>query len=81
MKLFTGTVPANNNYVTGIVPENKNCVTWTVKNGYVPKIATEPRVVRKPWYKNIVQSSIESTRAANIVELFLGLLYHSNAGL
>jgi hypothetical protein len=33
----TGTVPANKNYVTGTVPVNKNYVTGTVQNGYVPK--------------------------------------------
>jgi hypothetical protein len=36
-QLFTGTVPANKNYVTGTVPANKNYGTGTVKNGYVPK--------------------------------------------
>jgi hypothetical protein len=36
-ELFTGTVPANKNYVTGTVHANKNYVTGTVKNGYVPK--------------------------------------------
>jgi hypothetical protein len=72
-ELFTGTVPANKNYVTG-----------TVKNGYVPKkmyIAMDPRVVRTPRYKNCVQSFRGSTRAASIVDLYLGLLYHSAAGL
>ena len=83
MELFTGTVPANKNYVTGTVPANKNYVTGTVKNGYVPKkmyIAMDPRVVRTPRYKNFVHSFRERTRAASIVELHLGLLYHSSVG-
>jgi hypothetical protein len=32
-ELFTGTVPANKNYVTGTVPANKSYVTGTVKKG------------------------------------------------
>jgi hypothetical protein len=32
-KLFTGTVPANKNFVTGTVPGNKSDVTGTVKKG------------------------------------------------
>jgi hypothetical protein len=32
-RLFTGTVPANKNYVTGTVPANKSYVTGTVKKG------------------------------------------------
>jgi hypothetical protein len=36
-KLFTGTVPANKNFVTGTVPANENYVTGTVKNGYGSK--------------------------------------------
>ena len=44
-------------------------------------IAMDPRVVRPPRKKNFVQSFRESTRAAIIVELYLGLLYHSTAGL
>jgi hypothetical protein len=83
-ELFTGTVPANKNYVTGTVPANKNYVTGTAKNGYVPKniyLATDPRVVRTPRYKNFVQSFMESTGAASIVVLYLGLLYHSTTGL
>ena len=63
-KLFTDTVPANKNYVT-------------VKKNY---IATDPRVVQTPRYKNFVQSFKESTGAASIVELYLGLLYHSTTG-
>jgi hypothetical protein len=83
-ELFTGTVPANKKYVTGTVPANKSYVTVTVKKGYVSKniyIATDPRVVRTPRYKNFVQSFRESTGAASIVELYLGLLYHSTTGL
>ena len=38
--LFTGTVPANKNYVTGTVPANKNYVT-----NYVPKQTTKPRTL------------------------------------
>ena len=30
-ELFTGTVPANKNYVTGTVPANKSYVTGIVK--------------------------------------------------
>ena len=72
------------NYITGTVPANKSYVTGTVKKGYVPKkmyIAMDPRVVRTPRYKNVVQSFRESTRAASIVELYLVLLYHSTTGL
>ena len=90
--LFTGTVPANKNYITGTVPANKSYVTGTVpanKNyitGTVPAnksyvTETDPRVVRTPRYKNFVQSFRESTGAASIVDLYLGLLYHSAAGL
>ena len=32
-RLFTGTVPANKNYVTGTVPANKSYVTGTVGGG------------------------------------------------
>ena len=41
----------------------------------------DPRVVRTPWYKNVVKSFRESTGAAIIVELYLGLLHHSTTGL
>ena len=44
-------------------------------------IAMDPRVVRTPRYKNFVQSFRESTWAVSIVELYLGLLYHSTTGL
>jgi hypothetical protein len=78
-KLFTGTVPANKNYVTGTVPANKSYVTGTVlKKNYIAK---DSRVVQTPRYNNFVQSFRESTWAANIVELYLGLLYHSTTGL
>ena len=43
--------------------------------------ATDPMVVLTPWYKNFVQSCIESDGAYRLVELYLGLLYHSTAGL
>ena len=43
--------------------------------------ATDPRVVRMPRWKNFVKSFRESTRAARRVKLYLGLLYHSTAGL
>ena len=78
----TGTVPSNKNYVTGTVPANKSYVTGTLKK--VPKIfniAMKPRVVRTPQCKNVVQSSRESTRAASIVKLYIGLLYHFTTGL
>ena len=84
MKLFTDRVPANKNYVTGTVPANKSFITGTVKKDKIPEHfykVTNPRVVRMPQYKNFVKSFRKSARAASIVELYIGLLNHSTAGL
>jgi hypothetical protein len=69
MKLFTGTVPANKNYITGTLPDNGNNITGTVKR--IIYLTTNYRVVRKSWCKIFVQSFIISTRSASIVELLL----------
>ena len=53
-KLFTDTVSANKNYFKDTVSSNKNYV----KSGY---IATNPRMVLTPQFKNVVQSFREST--------------------
>ena len=36
---------------------------------------------RRPWYKNVLQSFMESNMIAWLWELYLGLLFHSSAGL
>ena len=62
-ELFTGTVPANKNYVTG-----------TVKNGYVPKkmyIDMDPRVV-------LSKKSITVKNTTPPAVLFLVLKYKPN---
>ncbi len=78
-KLFTGTVPANKNYVTGTVAANKSYVTDTVKKGQVPKkiyIAMDPRVVRMPQQRNVVNSFIIEAGPACTVELYYLILFH-----
>ena len=45
MRLFTGTVPANKNYVTGTVPANKSYVTGTVGGGGKEVKGREPEGV------------------------------------
>ena len=41
----------------------------------------KPRLVRTPWYNNVVQSFIHSDRAAGLVDLYLSLFHCSHAGL
>ena len=70
-----GTVPTFKMHHVGTVPMFKMHLIVTIKTSKfkIIYLATNPRVVRMPGYKNFVQSFIERDGAARFVELYLGL--------